>query len=64
MGLLRTLLILVLAYFLLKIVRRLFTNSGRQNRSTSEFKSRKKNSSKGENEGLGEYVDFEEIDDK
>lgn len=69
MGLFRTLFVIVVSYYLIKFILRLFSKKGGMNFSSKSNKAQsttksKKDSKKGnDKDDLGKYVDFEEVDD-
>ena len=59
---LRTILILGLAYYSIRFIIKLFTNKSRPNINPNPNPGKNKGKNKG-NDDLGEYVDYEEVED-
>ena len=62
MGVLRTLLIIALVYYAIRLISRIFIRSSRSG-SRPEAPKRGRNRRGNSGDKLGEYVDYEEVDD-
>lgn len=60
MGFFRTLLIIGLAFYSIRFISRLLTNKSKPTKNSSKSNDKNK---KGNDDDLGEYVDFEEVKD-